>query len=100
MSIYSAAIALCGVEEDVLKLKAQLCDGSMLKGHTAKQRVNMLEVAHAFGCLKGRVELLEEAIRRIPHEELCVCGTRRAEHEGAYGGNDATGCKRFTWKGE
>lgn len=64
---FSAAMAVCGVEEDLLKMKQILCDGSMLKGYNAKRdgSVDIKEAKHQLGLLMARVGILEEAIRRM-----------------------------------
>lgn len=69
--IYEAALALTNVEAGALDLKSKLCDGSMLKGHTAKKLadVNLQEVRTAFVCLELSMAILKRKLDNFPKEK-------------------------------
>lgn len=65
---YDVNIALCAVEQACLDLKAQIADGSMLRGHTARpvERINMILATAAVVNLKSKVDHLERAFNATP----------------------------------
>lgn len=63
-NVYDPALALCMVERAAIELKLSLCNGSMLKGYTAKpiEEINEAEVKHRFAVLEARMSALKEFI--------------------------------------
>lgn len=64
-AIYRAAWDLTNVEAALIRMKDQLCDGSMLSGHTAKKEVNQTAVQHHLALLKLSVDVLTKSVGEI-----------------------------------
>lgn len=69
--VWDTAVALCTIEGVALSLKKELCNGSMLKGYTAKPLadVDQAGVAHHLANLKKAVARFEELV----NEEQVPC---------------------------
>lgn len=63
--IYEAAYAITDVEEAMCELKPTLCDGSMIKGYTAKKEVDLKAVKNAFVLVELRMEALRRKIEAL-----------------------------------
>jgi hypothetical protein len=70
--IYNAALQLTQVEAAILELKAQLCDGSMLKGHTAKkfEAVDMEKTFQAYAKLQAVMQELDEKMEQTNSAQI------------------------------